>query len=463
MSIGTVYIVGAGPGSADLITIRGLKAIRKADILICDSLLPKTFLDDLGVSPKTKRIEWLANENGRHSQDEINKLMLNMARQGKNVARIKTGDPHVFGRGMEELVFLSKNEIPCEVIPGLTVATAGPCLTDLPLTQREQSTSFAVVTARSAGGKLNRSFPKADSLVVFMGVSVLDKVVDNLINNGWPGNCPAALLERVGMPWQNQVKGSLNNIADLAQDASVQSPAILIVGKAAEDDKLFPNRPQILFTGLDPSNFRTMGTILHWPAVKVICDKKECERLPKIVEQLRDSYFGYAIFTSKISVRIFFEALKDSGYDSRVFCLVKVIACGQGTAMLLEENGIVANHIPAGMSSEAILNSTETESKANVLLVQSATATEALASALADKLGKTERLCLHCVQPHPELGRKLPDHDVIYFTCPSGARAYWEKYGQTAFKKEVWCIGNVTAKQLKELNVKAKVVQPYVS
>ncbi|MDD5135377.1 MAG: uroporphyrinogen-III C-methyltransferase, partial [Phycisphaerae bacterium] len=360
MSIGTIYIVGAGPGSADLLTIRGLRAIRKADILICDSLLPKTFLDDLGVSLKTKRIEWLANENSRHSQDEINKLMLNMARQGKNVARIKTGDPHVFGRGMEELIFLLKNKVPCEVIPGLTVATAGPCLTDLPLTQREQSPSFAVVTARCAGGKLNGSFPKADSLVVFMGVSVLDKVVDNLINDGWPENCPAALLERIDMPWQNQVKGSLNNIADLAQDASMQSPAILIVGKAAEDNKLSPNRPRILFTGLDPSNFRTMGTILHWPAVKVIRDKKECERLPKIVEQLRNRYFGYAIFTSKISVRIFFEALKDSGYDSRVFHSAKVISCGQGTAMLLEENGIVANHIPGGMGSEAILNNTET-------------------------------------------------------------------------------------------------------
>ncbi|MDD5134797.1 MAG: hypothetical protein PHP01_05245, partial [Phycisphaerae bacterium] len=94
---------------------------------------------------------------------------------------------------------------------------------------------------------------------------------------------------------------------------------------------------------------------------------------------------------------------------------------------------------------------------------QSATATEALASALADKLGKTERLCLHCVQPHPEFGRKLPDHDVIYFTCPSGVRAYWEKYGQTAFEKEVWCIGEVTMNQLNEYGITAKVVQPYVS
>ena len=458
MSTGTVYIVGAGPGCADLLTIRAIRAIRKSKVLICDGLLPKTFLDDVDISLNDKRIEWLENNDSRKSQDEINKLMLDMARQGKNVARIKTGDPHVFGRGMEELIFLSKNEIACEVIPGVTVSTAGTGLVDLALTRRGQSSSFAVVTGRCEGGKLNTSFPKADSLIIFMGISILDEVVNNLISNGWAKNCPAAILERVSMPWQNQVAGTLKDISELGKDACLQAPAILVVGKAAEDNKLSQYRPRILFTGLDPSNFRTMGTILHWPAVEVIRDKRECEKLPKIIEQLRNGHFGYAIFTSKSSVRIFFEGLKDLGGDSRVFHSAKVISCGQGTAMLLEENGIVADHTPAGMGSEAILESAESLGRANVLLVQSATATEALANAMASKLGKVERMSLHRVQGHPELGRKLPDHDVIYFTCPSGVRAYWEKYGKDAFQKEVWCIGDVTAKQVNELNIKAKVV-----
>lgn len=463
MSTAKVYIIGAGPGSADLLTIRGIRAIRKADVLICDSLLPRTFFEGIGVPLKSKHLQWLEDDNGRKRQQQINKLMLTFARQGKTIARVKTGDPHIFGRGMEELEFLTSNGVAVEVIPGLTVATSFSALTDLALTQREKGRSLAVVTARCTGGKINEHFPKADSLVVFMCVSVLGKIVDSLISDGWPGDYPAAILERVGMPWQNQVKGNLKGIADLAQDASVRAPAILIVGKAAGDNQLSQNRPKILFTGLDPSNFRTMGTILHWPAVTVIRNEKECERLPKILGQLSSGYFGYAIFTSKTSVSIFFEALRDSDYDSRVFHSTKVIACGKGTAALLEENGITADYTPKGMGSKTILDSTEVKNRTNILLVQSATATEALASALAYKLGKVERLCLHCVQPHPELGRKLPDYDVIYFTCPSGVRAYWGKYGQKAFEKDVWCIGEVTKSQINEYGITAEVVQPYVS
>ncbi|KKT07555.1 MAG: Uroporphyrinogen III synthase/methyltransferase [Parcubacteria group bacterium GW2011_GWA2_43_17] len=463
MNIGKVYIVGAGPGSADLITIGGLRAIKKADVLICDNLLPRTFFEELGVFVGNKHIIWLQDENGHKEQSEINRLMADSAKQGKAVVRLKTGDPHIFGRGMEELAFLSENDISCEIIPGLTVATAAGALLDLPLTQRQRSYSFAVVTARCAGGKINESFPKADSLVIFMAVSILEKVANKLIKEGWPEDTPAVIAERVSMAWQNQVEGELENIASLAHQADIHSPAILIVGKAADKKELPQSRPRILFTGLDPANFRTMGTIIHWPAVKVVRIEEEYKKIPGIIEQLRANHFGYTIFTSRTSVQLFFEALKSLGLDSRVLFLTKIIACGHGTAMMLEENGIIADFIPAGMGSQAIVGITESQDKANVLLVQSATATEALAKSLAEKLGQIERLCLHCVQPHQELGRKLPEHDAIYFTCPSGVRAYWEKYGQQAFKKEVWCIGDVTAKQINEFNVKAKVVQPYVS
>ena len=463
MNTGKVYIVGAGPGSADLITVGGLRAIKKADTLICDSLLPRTFFEELGVFVGNKHIIWLQDESGHKEQSEINQLMADSARQGKTVVRLKTGDPHIFGRAMEELAFLLENDISCEVIPGLTVATAAGALLDLPLTQRQQSSSFAVVTARCAGGKINESFPKADSLVIFMAVSVIEEVVNKLIKDGWPEDTPVVVAERVSMAWQNQVESKIGNIASLAHQADIHSPAILIVGKAADKKELPQSRPRILFTGLDPANFRTMGTIIHWPAVKVVRIEEEYKKFPGIIEQLRANHFGYIIFTSKTSVQLFFEALKTSGFDSRVLYLTKIVACGQGTAMMLEENGIIADFIPAGMGSQAIIEITESQDKANVLLVQSATATEALAKSLAEKLGQIERLCLHCVQPHQELGRKLPEHDAIYFTCPSGVRAYWEKYGQQAFKKEVWCIGDVTAKQINEFNVKAKVVQPYVS
>ena len=460
MSAAKVYIVGAGPGSTDLITIGGLKAVKKAKVIICDSLLPKTFINELGINTDDRQIIFLKDENGRKSQQEINTMMLTAAKDGKTVVRLKVGDPHIFGRGMEELQFLSENGIQCQVVPGLTAATAVGTLLDLPITQRDAASSFAAVTARLAGGKLNESFPKADSLIIFMAIGILEKIVDKLINEGWPRNTPAVIIERASMIWQNQIEGELKNMASLAMQKSIQPPAILIIGKAARRHPAPANRPRILFTGLDPSNFSTMGQIIHWPAIQIVRIEKEYKRLPKIIEQLQNQYFGYVIFTSKTSVQLFFGGAKSLRFDSRILSSSKIIACGQGTSAMLEENGIIADYMPDNIGSDGIVKIAETQLPKNVLLVQSATAAEILANRLAVRLGRIERLCLHEVQPHPELGKQLPDHDVIYFTCPSGVRAYFEKYGVKAFQKEVWCIGDVTAKQLNDFNIRPKVVQP---
>ncbi len=463
MSEGKVYLVGAGPGSPDLITVRGIRAIKKADVIICDGLLGPEFLDGLGISLKDKQVEWLKDTNGRKSQEKINELMLHAARQGKIVARVKTGDPHVFGKGAEEVGFLINQCIACEVIPGLTVATAFSSLVDLALTERQKGKSFAVVTARCAGGKVNEDFPRADSLIIFMGVAVLGEITAKLQQDGWPAETPAAILERVGMPWQRGAEGTLENIAELVLQADISAPAVLVIGRAAHKPETLKQRPRILFTGLDPANFRTMGTILHWPAIRVVKNQKECEKLPDIVHQLTGNRFAYIIFTSKTSVHVFFEGIKEAGFDCRVLNNTKVVACGNGTAEKLEEYGIVADVIPAGMGSSAILANVGTEQGVNVLLIQSGTATEELATKLTEKFGDVERLCLHGVEPHPELGRKLPGHDVVYFTCPSGARAFWKEYGRDGFAMGVWCIGEATATQLKTFGVDAKVVSPYVS
>lgn len=254
-----------------------------------------------------------------------------------------------------------------------------------------------------------------------------------------------------------------SNGRDCRRSKAVCSEIEAYIGKAAglgDKEELPQHRPRILFTGLDPENFRTMGTILHWPAVKVFRVEEEYKRLVKIIERLKNNRFGYAIFTSRISVQLFFDGLKNLAYDGRILHSVKIIACGQGTSAVLKENGIIADFVSADKSSKGIVKSNDAQRKTDVLLVQSATAPEALAGALAKELGTVERLCLHRVLPNPELGRELPEHDVVYFTCPCGVRAYWEKYGEQGFKKEVWCLGDITAKQVNEFNIKAKVVQP---
>ncbi len=463
MALGKVYLIGAGPGASDLITLRGLRAIRKSDVLICDYLLPKTFISELGINTGGKEIVWLKGGDQRQSQDQINQLMLEAALRGKSVARIKTGDPHIFGRGQEEQSFLNQNNISWELIPGLSVLNAGPGLLDYALTSRNSGRSFAAVSARCAGGAINDSFPKADSLIVFMGMSVLDKVVESLLRQGWSKDSPAAIIERSAMPWQKQVSGRLSEIAELAADKNLNAPAVLIVGCAAEPVDLENIRPKILFTGLDPANFRNMGIIIHWPAIEIQTDAEGLSRLPSVLSKLKDKKFKYVIFTSKITVRLFFIALNERFEDSRILAGTKVITAGKGTAEEILEYGIIADVIPESMGSAGICKKISGYQRGDVLMIQSATAPEKLASGLANKLGDVTRLCLHHIIPHPELGGGLPEHDVIYFTCPSGVRAYRQKYGKNAFEKEVWCIGDVTQNQLEEFGIKSKIVVPDVS
>ncbi len=453
-----VYIIGAGPGAPDLMTLRALRAIRKSDVLICDRLLPRSFFEQIGVSPDGKEFLWRGEDKELKNQDKINELMLGSARQGRTVARVKTGDPHIFGRGMEELEFLTARGVKCEVIPGLTAATAFSSLTDLPLTYREDRDSFAIVTARGSGGTVKKDFPNADSLVIFMGVSVIKDVVDKLTDSGWPPDTPAAMLERLSMPWQKQSGGTLEDIARLSKQEDIEAPAILVIGKAAGEDKILPRRPRILFTGLNPGNFRALGRILHWPAIRATKNESDCQKLPATVADLAEGIFSYTVFTSRTSVRMFFDEIANLRQDCRILSGTGVVACGAGTAGTLADFGINADIIPSGMGSDGIVSAVNGRKRGNVLLLQSATATEALAGRLAAKLGNITRLCLHKVVPHPELGKPLPPHDVIYFTCPSGARAFWKKYGNDAFDSEVWSIGEVTRKQLSEYGVISKVV-----
>jgi uroporphyrinogen III methyltransferase/synthase len=460
---GKVYIVGAGPGSADLITLRGYRALREADVLICDNLVPRSFLEDLGVPICNKVIQWLGSGPSRMNQLEINQLMLDAAREGKIVVRLKTGDPFVFGRGSEEVEFLSAQNIPWEVIPGPSICTGGLSAGGFPLTRRGEARSFAAVTARCAGGALNESYPRADSLVVFMGIEVINEVVERLLRDGWKEDTPAALLERATMAWERRAEGSLQEIGKIAEDASIQAPAILVVGRAASRQYKCQSGPRILFTGLDPSNFRVLGEIMHWPAIQMVRDEAGYRILPKVIARLKRKEFDRVIFTSKAGVKSFFEAIEGDSLDARLLAGTTIVVAGAGTGLTLAEYGLRADAVASRPGSQGILLASGELSLARVLLVQGSHAPQGLEDSLKSRGAEVTRLALHRVVPHPELGRPLPEHDIIYFVSPSGVRSYWETYGEGAFKQEVWCIGEVTLAEVRKLGREGKVVSPYVS
>jgi len=460
---GIVYVVGAGPGAADLITLRALRAIRRAEVLICDGLVMRSLIEELGVCTEGKTVTWLGPGANRPDQNAINEMMRDAARHGRTVVRLKGGDPFVFGRGNEEIEFLSEHGIPWEVIPGLSAATAAPTAACLPLTWRKSGRSFAVVSARRAGGAVTDSFPRADTVVILMGAAFLAEVAERLLEDGWAPETPAAVVERSTLPWERRVHGKLAQIASLAEAAHVRSPAVLVVGVAAERGHAFQERPVILFTGLDPSNFRALGDLLHWPALQIAPDPRGYAALPGVITALGHREFNWLVFTSKVGVGSFFAALQERGLDARVTAGTRVVAAGAGTADRLREYNVRADSVPAEPGSRGILSSLGHLDGASVLLIQGSHAPADLAQEINRLGGQVTRLALHRVAPHPELGRPLPAHDVVYFVSPSGARAYWQVYGAEAFRREIWCIGKATLAELEKLGQRARIVEPYVS
>ena len=458
---GKVYLVGAGPGAADLITVRGLRAIRAAQALICDDLLPRTFLEDLGVASADKEVHWVRDANGHRTQDEINRMMEQAALAGRTVARVKNGDPFVFGRGAEEVEALAGSGIACEVIPGLSSCLAAPAAAGLPLTRRGEERSFEVTTARLAGGELNTVFPRADSLVILMGASALEEVVRRLLASGWLPEIPAAIVERAALPWERRVEGRLSEIVAKARELGVQSPTVLVVGGAALRRGAFRSRPRILFTGLDPSRFRTLGDLVHWPALCVVEDDAGRKLLPEAIDGLRFGRYAWVVFTSPVGARSFFAALRGHGADGRLLAGSKVMVAGAGTAGQVEEFGILADAVPAEAGSPGILKGLGAGGGERMLVVQGSHAPRGLISELERVGWRPTLLSLHRVQPHPELGRPLPGHDVVYFVSPSGVRAFAGAYGEAALRKGAWCIGEATRQALAAFGCQAKVVSPH--
>jgi len=469
MGIGSVFIVGAGPGGWDLISVRGWRALHSADVVIVDHLLPDDFLEQLGIAADCVIVERLAGGACRLSQDEINECLAQHALAGRRVVRLKGGDPFVFGRGSEEAQYLASQGIPYEVIPGQSSCIAALTAADIPITRHGQGRSFAVATARLAGGGAQDHFPRADTLVVMMGVGVLSEVVRSLIEQGWANGTPAAIVERGTTTWERRTVAALSTLTEAAREANVGAPALIVVGDAAaavaegRSAAGGTERKRILFTGLDPTSFRTLGDLIHWPALKIVADEKGLAQFPAVLNELGSGGFDVVIFTSKVGVASFFHGLERRRLDARSLSSAQVIAAGAGTELRLRECGIRADATPAEAGSDGILSIAGDLAGRTVLVVQGSHAPRFLCEKLAERGSAVTRLSLHRVVPHPELGRPLPEHDIIYFVSPSGVRAYRESYGSPAFQREVWCIGRVTQAELARCGVQGKVVSPHVS
>lgn len=457
---GKVYIVGAGPGAADLISLRGYHALRSADAILVDRLIPATFLEDLGISLAGKLVQRLGSEEHHWTQEEINGWLVATAATGRIVVRLKGGDPFVFGRGDSEIESLESHRIPWEVIPGASSATAVLGSAGLPLTRHGQRRSFAVATARVEGGQVSTSFPRADSLVILMGVTVLGQVISRLLADGWPLDTPAAIVERGTLAWERQLSGPLCRLSELAERAGVASPALVVVGKAARAIATIRRRPTILYTGLDATSFRTLGNVLHWPAQAIVPNEEGQRRLPRALASLRRGDVDWAVFADKLAVKTFWTAVADQRLDARIMRSTKIVALGTETSRRLEQYCLRADVTITEKDVRKTATRLGELSHKGVLVVEGSHTPRGLCRRLEAAGAVVNHLVLHRLVPHPELGRPLPNHNVVYFVSPAGVRAYAKTYGKKAFQREVWCLGEATRRALAACGVPAIVVRP---
>lgn len=231
---GQVFLVGAGPGDPELLTLRALRLMKEAEVVVYDSLVSKEIL---ALMPATVERIYAGKKSGNHSlkQEEINKLLVGLARRGRKVLRLKGGDPFIFGRGGEEMQFLAGHGIPFEVVPGVTSASGAACYAGIPLTHRDYAQSFVIATGHPRKGVCELDWDMLarprQTVVIYMGLGQIRQICSGLIEHGRRADTPVAVVERATTSAQRVIVGTLGTIAAECTRQNARSPSLIIVGE----------------------------------------------------------------------------------------------------------------------------------------------------------------------------------------------------------------------------------------
>jgi len=444
-SPGIVYLVGAGPGDPGLMTTRSLELIVAADVIVHDRLIPR---DALAVAGPDAELIYVGKEPGSASvpQEGIAELLVDRARQGKLVVRLKGGDPFVFGRGGEEAEALAEAEIPFEVVPGITAGIAAPAYAGIPVTHRDDASAVAFVTGHEDPEKEDAAldyvalakFP--GTLVFYMGVKALPRIAEALIAAGRDASEPAAVVERGTLPGQRTVAATLESIAAAAEEAGVRPPSVTVVGPVAarreriawlERRPLHGKKVIVTRARAQASELARLLDALGAEPIELPAIRIEPRIDSDEVVQAVASLHTYALvcITSPNGARLLFEAMAAQGRDSRALANSSIAAIGAGTETALAAGGILADIVPERFVAEELveeLNKLELRGKP-VLIARAAEARELLPDALRKRGANVDEVALYetvAETPDPEELERGRDADFITFTSSSTVRNF---------------------------------------
>lgn len=479
---GKVVLLGAGPGDPSLITLRGARALGEADVIFHDALVHPEVLRWASPGAECRFVGKRAGQAGI-SQEDINRLIIDAARAGKRVVRLKGGDPFLFGRGSEEAEALADAGVPFEVIPGVPSPVAVTAYAGISLTHRFLSSSVAYVTARESTDKANSSLDwsrlavATETLVIFMGLTKLSSLMDELMAHGRGGNTPAAVIQWASLPRQRVVTGTVADIADRALSAGLGTPSLVVVGNVVrlrsrlrwfEGQPLFGKR--VLVTR--PEEYADS-----------FCEKlrrrgAEPVRSPLIAFEPPDDpastwarlqrlgSYDWVLFTSQTGVNRTFDILYDHGRDARTFGDTRVGAIGPATAGALRSHGLRADVVAKRYVAEGLLDALREGGGdlrgARVLLPRASEAREVIPTTLREAGATVDVVPVYRTVPLNHVDRDLcGSAQVITFTASSTVhsvvRALGGDHGAVLEELTVASIGPITSGSLKEYGVRVDV------
>jgi uroporphyrinogen III methyltransferase/synthase len=368
---GIVYLIGAGPGDPGLITVRGIECLRRADAVVYDYLANPALLAE---APPEAEAIYVGKTSGCHHrpQQEINDLLVALAQQGKTVARLKGGDPFVFGRGGEEALVLARAGIPFEVVPGVTAGFAAAAYAGIPLTHRDFTTSLALLTGHEDPEKKLSSLDweklatGVGTLVFYMGMANLPLIAERLVAHGRPASTPVAVVRWATTPRQRTLVATLGDVVAKVAEAGLKPPAVIIVGEVValrEELRWFDRRPlfgrTVLVTraaeqaGEFTALLQAQGArVIECPTIALIPPPSTAE-LDAAIGELSD--FDWLVLTSANAVSFFFERLSALGLDARALGRCRLCAVGPRTAAAIAARGIRPDLVPADYKAEGVV------------------------------------------------------------------------------------------------------------
>ncbi len=467
---GKVWLVGAGPGDAGLLTLKGKEVLEKADVVVYDALVGQGVL---GLIPDSAKAVYVGKRSGNHAlpQMEINRVLLDEAGKGRRVVRLKGGDPFVFGRGGEELELLAEQDIPFEIVPGVTSAFAVPAYNGIPVTHRDFCSSVHIITGhRRSDHTYDIDFDALvrtkGTLVFLMGIAALPDICRGLLKAGMDKEMPAAVLEKGTTAAQRRILAPLGTLEEVCGREEIATPAIIVVGRVCglserfrwyEKKPLFGvkvavTRPKELISELADMLRQKGAEVLELPAIRTepVTDSEE---LDESIGRLGDGGYDWLVFTSPSGVRIFMERLFLRG-DIRMLGGVRIAALGQGTKKVLARYGLKADFIPSVYDGETLGRELARilESGSRVLIPRAAVGNRELVEELerAEGVQITDLAAYHTLYTASQTvdTKEIIEKDEIdfaVFTSASTVKGFAESAGDTDFSRvKAVCIGKQT-------------------